>query len=153
MVKNLLTTLILGTFLSSCAIQKQKQKVVEKAKSYIGTPYRYGGNTPNGIDCSGLVCNSFGAIGISMPRVSREQAEFFKEVKFSNLKAGDLLFFDTGGNYINHVGIVVSQSPNKVEFIHASTSKGVRIDNLLTNYWAIRFIKVTRPTFKNYEKK
>lgn len=114
---------------------------VSTAKSYLGTPYKYGGNNHRGIDCSGLVHNSFKTSGKYIPRIARLQARQGVTIKRSALRQGDLVFFKTGGSReINHVGIMV----NKHAFIHSSSSKGVIISKLSNVYWSPRYVTAKR---------
>ena len=80
-----------------------------------------------------------------MPRKSSDQAGYGSEIKVENVKIGDLIFFNTSGNSISHVGIVESINNNgSINFIHSSTSKGVMISSLDENYWKTRFVKAVR---------
>ena len=120
-------------------------KILKTAKSYIGTPYKYGGTTSSGFDCSGLVYVSFKELDIELPRRSSDQAGYGKEVNVENVKIGDLIFFNTSGNSISHVGIVESiNHDGAISFVHSSTSKGVMISSLDENYWKARFVKAVR---------
>ena len=120
-------------------------KIIKTAKSYLGTPYKYGGTTSSGFDCSGLVYVSFKEMNIELPRRSSDQAGYGKEVNVENVKIGDLIFFNTSGNSISHVGIVESINHNgAINFVHSSTSKGVVISSLDDNYWKARFVKAVR---------
>ena len=118
------------------------REVVREAKRYIGTPYRMGGTTTNGLDCSGLVSTVYGKFGIAVPRTSREQAGFGQKIGRSELKPGDLVFFRTaGGTQITHVGIYSGSG----EFIHASTrSRRVKFDRLDNKYFSKRFATARR---------
>jgi cell wall-associated NlpC family hydrolase len=123
-------------------------KVIEAARSYIGTPYRYGGTTRKGMDCSGLLCTSFQAVNISLPRPSYEQAEYGQEVRLRDVQPGDLVFFSDKkiGNKVTHVGMITEvNGPEDVTFIHASTSRGVIEDNLYKEYYQKIFVKAVRP--------
>lgn len=124
--------------------------VVEIARTYTGTPYRFGGNDKSGIDCSGLICSVYTEAGYKVPRISWQQSEFGKEVaEINQIKPGDWLFFvpEAGKEgYVSHSGIVTEvRGANEIIFIHASTSKGVREDNLYSNYFRNRFVKAMRP--------
>ncbi|WP_312555740.1 C40 family peptidase [Empedobacter brevis] len=120
-------------------------KILKTAKSYLGTPYKYGGITTTGFDCSGLVYVSFKEMNLELPRRSSDQAEYGKEITIENVKIGDLIFFNTSGNSISHVGIVESINHNgSINFVHSSTSKGVIISSLDENYWKTRFVKAVR---------
>lgn len=106
-------------------------KIIENALNFINTPYRLGGLSENGIDCSGLVKKSYEAAGIVLPRTSREQAKKGEIVPISAIKPGDLLFFGHKGR-INHVGIYIGDN----KFIHASRESGkVVIANLEESYY------------------
>ncbi|MGV0923539.1 C40 family peptidase [Empedobacter tilapiae] len=120
-------------------------RILKTAKSYLGTPYKYGGVTNTGFDCSGLVYVSFKELNLDLPRRSSDQAEYGKEINIENVKIGDLIFFNTSGNSISHVGIVESINRNgSINFVHSSTSKGVIISSLDENYWKSRFVKAMR---------
>ncbi len=115
--------------------------ILSEANTYIGTPYRFGGMTRSGIDCSAFVLSVYGsATGINLPRISSAQAQEGERVEREELEKGDLLFFQTRGSRISHVGIVQEITPEgEIKFIHASTSKGVTISSLNEKYWGLRF--------------
>lgn len=110
-------------------------KILETAKQYIGVPYVWGGSTPSGFDCSGYVQYVYRLHGYTLPRTSKEQFTTGSWVSKSNLQAGDLVFFNTSGSGVSHVGIYIGND----QFIHASTSKGVIISYLSNSYWAARY--------------
>lgn len=118
--------------------------LIREAKKFLGTPYKYGGTNSSGLDCSGLVINAFQAVGKQMPRKSSEQAATGKEISLREVKEGDLVFFNTSGSSINHVGIVERVKNGEIFFIHSSTSKGVIISSIEETYWRNRFVKATR---------
>ncbi len=118
--------------------------VAETAKMYLGTPYRSGGTSKSGMDCSGLVMTSFKEHGIDLPRVSRDQANVGKNISIKKVSKGDLLFFNTSGSGISHVGIVDRVEGSEVFFVHASSSQGVTISSLENSYWKPRFVKAVR---------
>lgn len=125
-------------------------EVVQVARTYTGTPYRSGGNDKGGIDCSGLICSVYSEIGVKVPRISWQQSEFGQEInKIEDIKPGDWLFFvpEAGKEgYVSHAGIVTDViSRQEIIFIHASTSRGVREDNLFSTYFKGRFVKAMRP--------
>lgn len=121
--------------------------VVQKARSYTGSPYKYGGTTAAGFDCSGLVTVAFQSVNLALPRTSYDMASVGDEIKLGDIKVGDLVFFVTSktGDRINHVGIVTEIGKDGIiRFIHASDS-GVREDNLGSKYYKSTFVKATRP--------
>jgi probable lipoprotein NlpC len=132
-------------FLISCASTKKAtvrdekaSQVISSARSYLGTPYKYGGTTRAGMDCSGLLINAFREINISLPRSSADQSKVGQEVKMSELQPGDLVFFATGKKkkQITHVGLVTEvKSKNEVKFIHASSKVGVVEVNIYSDYY------------------
>jgi len=125
-----------------------KKIIISTARNYTGVPYKIGGNDEKGLDCSGLLCLSFKEIGVKLPRISWQQAEYFPEINLPNIQKGDLVFFVTAGKSISHAGIVTEvKSEYDIRFIHASSSKGVIEDNMMANYWKSRFAKVCRPQY------
>ena len=107
------------------------------ALAQIGTPYRYGGETPaEGFDCSGLVQYSYGATGHRVPRTARAQRAAARGTPHGQLRPGDLVFFEIGTAKSPHVGIYLGEE----RFLHAPSSGGhVRIDRLDSNYWRRQF--------------
>ncbi len=137
---------LLSLSLSSCAGHKAKRSrietVIKKARTYTGTPYKWGGTTRSGMDCSGLLLNSFNAINYKIPRTSAAQSKIGKKVAKSEIKPGDLVFFATGKKKrkITHVGLVTEvKGKDHIKFIHASSSVGVTESNLASNYYKKRF--------------
>lgn len=116
-------------------------KVCALAESYIGVPYRWGGSTPRGFDCSGLVQHVYGQVGVALPRKSSDQARSGRRAELQRLEPGDLIFFRIDRNVISHVGIHVGGG----EFIHApGTGKTVRRDSLDSEWWRKRVMGVRR---------
>jgi murein DD-endopeptidase len=98
----------------------------------VGKPYRYGGSTPAGFDCSGLVQFSYRQAGVTLPRSTEEQRSASRLVKLANLRRGDLLFFNQEGKKYGHLGIYIGDG----KFVHApSSGKSVRSDRLDSPYW------------------
>jgi cell wall-associated NlpC family hydrolase len=110
------------------------------ARSYIGTPYVWGGMTHQGIDCSALTQNSYGENRVKIPRVSRDQWKTGS--KTETLREGDLIFFNTMGAGVSHVAMVVDAKNRK--FIHASSSKGVMIADLDNKWFGQRYLGARR---------
>jgi cell wall-associated NlpC family hydrolase len=111
------------------------------AASQVGKPYRYGGSTPQGFDCSGLVYFSFKRTGMDVPRSTETQRSKSRKVSVSGLARGDLLFFNQEGKYSSHVGIYLGGK----RFVHApSSGKRVRVDSLTDTYWQKHLVDVRR---------
>ncbi|KAB1182789.1 hypothetical protein F6450_05480 [Photobacterium damselae subsp. damselae] len=109
-------------------------------RSWKGTPYRYGGTTRRGIDCSAFVQVGYSNVyDLALPRTTAEQVKKGKKISRANAREGDLVFFRTGRNS-RHVGIYLGNS----EFLHASRSKGVIISSLDNPYWRRTFWQIRR---------
>lgn len=121
-------------------------QLLSEAESYLGVPYRYGGNSRKGIDCSAFVQSVFQIFEHELPRVSAAQSQKGYVVATEELRPGDLVFFATNGRgRVSHVGIVHNVSEEgEVEFIHASTSQGVIVTPLSSDYWAKRYLYAKR---------
>jgi len=104
-------------------------RLLSSSKKWLGTPYQYGGTTQSGVDCSGFVLNVYNDLGYKVPRTSSEQYQFTKRVSSSDKHVGDLVFFRRGSD-VGHVGIYVGSN----KMIHASTSRGVIIQDLDNEY-------------------
>ena len=122
--------------------------VVSYAQNFIGVPYHYGGTTPAGFDCSGFINYVMGNFGFTLTRTSYGLAEFGENVLLSEIRPGDLMFFkgrNVNSTGVGHVALVIESSETGIKFIHASTSRGVVIDNFNTSkYYIPRFIKAKR---------
>ena len=120
--------------------------IIDFAKQFEGVKYKFGGTTKKGMDCSGLVHETFKAFDISLPRISRDMAKEGVKVFIDDVKEGDLLFFKTSkkGNIISHVGLVVTALPGNIEFIHSTTNQGVIISSLAERYWYYSFAEARR---------
>ncbi|WP_018676313.1 C40 family peptidase [Riemerella columbina] len=130
----------------NASLSRQVVRILKDAEKYIGTPYKYAGNTSSGFDCSGLVCKVFLENDKSLPRRSADQALEGVQVAVSQIRPGDLVFFATsGGSKVSHVGIVYDILPDgEITFIHASSSKGVMVSSLNQNYWNKAFLFARR---------
>ncbi|MBB6235833.1 lipoprotein Spr/probable lipoprotein NlpC [Pedobacter sp. AK013] len=144
--KNIFFLIAIIFFLSSCGTRKYTVKNDTKASKaadamanlrnkslyrfitdWTGVKYRFGGLDKSGIDCSGFAFLLEKEIyGVTLPRISREQANVVKRKNIDNLKEGDLVFFSFGGNDVDHVGVYL----NNGFFVHASTTRGVIVDDL-----------------------
>ena len=113
----------------------QVPQLLTTAKKYIGVPYQFGGDTPKAFDCSGYLQYVFAQNGMKLPRTADLQYKLGKSMSAGNLEAGDLVFFTTYEPGASHCGIYLGQG----EFIHASSSKGVRIDKLNDSYWKTKY--------------
>ena len=130
---------------SSSSYQGGAEDVLFRALGLVGTPYRYGGNTPEGgFDCSGLVGFVYrDAAGLQLPRSTRELIRLpVPPVPRQALSAGDLVFFATsGGGQVSHAGIYVGEG----RFVHAPSSGGtVRLDSLSSRYWQQTYLDARR---------
>jgi cell wall-associated NlpC family hydrolase len=116
------------------------------ALSLRGVPYKNGGNDPAGFDCSGFVWYVFGQHGIALPRTVTDQFRIGIRIDPLELRAGDLLFFDTSGagtqaSHPTHIGISIGGD----EFVHAPSTAGqVRVERLGSTYWSPRFLEARR---------
>lgn len=154
-MKQFLSLLFALLLLTSCRSTKTRYKepapnktdrIVQQAQSFAGTPYKFGGTTRKGMDCSGLVYIAFQREQIVLPRISREMATRGKPLKRREVKKGDLVFFRTNKNSkrINHVGLVTKVVADEIFFIHASTSKGVITSSSTNTYWKNAFVQARR---------
>lgn len=122
------------------------EQLISTASENIGVRYRTGGTTNDGFDCSGLMCTTFGAYDIQLPRTSFEQSQFGVKINNEEAKKGDLVFFRTNGrSRINHVGMVVEVGPDgEIKFIHASVGNGVIISSNKETYYSKRLTQINR---------
>lgn len=122
------------------------ENIINYAKQFKGVRYKWGGTTKSGMDCSGLVYESFRVYDVYLPRISRDMAKKGTKIPLKNVQKGDLLFFKTKNkrNSINHVGLVIKEKNGDLEFIHSTTSKGVIISSIKETYWNKAFVEARR---------
>jgi cell wall-associated NlpC family hydrolase len=119
---------------------QERTALIKAATLLLGTPYRFGGETVRGIDCSAFVRAIYGIFGVQLPRTAREQSFVGMVVGRDSLKEGDLVFFNTR-RALGHVGIYIGDN----KFLHASyRSKAVRVDSMETPYFQRRFVRAVR---------
>ena len=120
--------------------REKTQQIISTAKSFLGVPYKWGGTTPAGFDCSGFTRYVFASQSIDLPRVSADQYKVGTPVSFNNLIPGDLVFFNlTSGTNVSHVGIYLGNN----EFISATSSKGISVYSF-TPYWTKAYVGAKR---------
>ena len=133
------TDIALTALSKSKADTKQQKVLLDTAFSYLGTPYRHGGVTRNGMDCSGFVSTTFKSISVPLSRSSQEMATQGTKIDLEDVKVGDLLFFrTTRKSRISHVGMVVDIDGD-IKFIHSSSKRGVVISSLSEEYYKKTF--------------
>ncbi|MFS0724765.1 C40 family peptidase [Paenibacillus sp. 1P07SE] len=136
-----LAALVLIMSLTAGAVSASSfAKMEDVIAGLIGTPYKYAGNTTSGFDCSGFTAYVFKQFDISLPRTSGGQAQHGEGVERDELQPGDIVYFNTSGKGVSHVGIVVDDD----KFAHASSSKGVIISKLSEAYWDTRYMGARR---------
>ena len=119
---------------------EEPKLLVKAAMGFLGAPYRLGGSSLKGIDCSGLVKKIYAAFSIDLPRTAYEQSRIGMRVSRKELVEGDLLFFNTRRSF-GHVGIYIGDN----KFIHAASQKrGVRVSSLNESYFNKRFVRAVR---------
>lgn len=116
------------------SLPADRQKIIQAAKKYLGTPYKYGGADPSGFDCSGFTGYVYKKFGVDLNRSAK--AQFSQGEPVSKPKPGDLVFFNTSGSDVSHVGIYTGN----LKMIHAPrTGKNVEITSLNIKYWKSRY--------------
>jgi cell wall-associated NlpC family hydrolase len=121
-----------GAALNGSTLENTRNRIVSEAMKYLGVPYAWGGNTPIGFDCSGYVQYVLQQCGITIPRTTELQVQVGNYISKASLRPGDLVFLqNTYRTGVSHVGIYIGNN----QMIHASSSKGVTISNLTSNYY------------------
>ena len=129
-----------AVILSTPAEEVKNIKMFEFIDDWYGTPYRLGGTTKKGVDCSAFSQFLFASVyGLSIPRTAKDQYNLTSRISRTQLNEGDLIFFNTRGG-ISHVGVYLQNN----KFVHASTSGGVMISDIFDEYWAKKFVGVGR---------
>lgn len=126
------------SFKTPKSLHPQTDALMTETKRWLGTPYKYGGETKRGVDCSGLVmCIYKNALDIKLPRNSAQQSRFCSPLNKNQLLPGDLLFFATSGKSkgVSHVGIYVGDG----KMVHSSGSSGVIVSNIFDDYYVRTF--------------
>ncbi|TLV00296.1 C40 family peptidase [Dyadobacter luticola] len=123
------------------------QSLVTFANKHLHIPYRSGGTSKKGFDCSGFVRYCFNKLNITLPHSSAAQAEHGETIDIDDAKPGDLIFFkgeSSKSSRIGHVGIITEVAPGYVKFIHSAWKGGIRYDLLNASYYHKRFVAVKR---------
>ena len=123
--------------------------IVSSANKFLGTPYRIGGKSPKGFDCSGFTSFIFSRYGITLNQSSRSQVNNGRKIeRKEDIQKGDLVFFkgsNASSKIIGHVGIVTDIERNgNIKFIHSATNGGVRISNVSETYYSRRYLTAVR---------
>jgi cell wall-associated NlpC family hydrolase len=135
---------LVGKKVASPVANQKIQALLNTAQKYLGTPYVFGGTTPQGFDCSGYIQYVFKQQGHQLPRLADQQYLSGKVVAYNNLKPGDLLFFTTYAKGASHNGIYLGAG----KFIHASSSHGVMISKLAETYWQAHYLGARRVMYR-----
>jgi lipoprotein Spr len=115
--------------------------LLDAVDEWYGVRYRSGGTTKSGVDCSGFTVAVYAAAyGMMLPRISRDQYHMSRKISITELKEGDLVFFNTNGRGVSHVGVYLGNN----HFIHASVSRGVMVSDLFETYYLKRFVGAGR---------
>lgn len=148
-VTSLTIVLTVGAGNTFAASNNAPSKLVSVVNSVKGTPYKIGGTSSVGFDCSGFTKYVFKKFNVSISRSSKAQYKMGTAVSKSKLKEGDLVFFNTMGKGVSHVGIYVGNG----KFAHSSSSKGIVVDKLNSSYYKKRFVGAKRVLSKTGYKK
>ncbi|WP_445256248.1 C40 family peptidase [Nocardioides aurantiacus] len=120
---------------ASAATSTKVRNATNIALNQVGDPYRYGGTGPNAFDCSGLIYYSYRKAGISVPRTSGQQAAHARRIAKSNLRRGDLMFFQNGGR-VYHAAVFLGWKDGRAQLLHSpGTGKRVQVVRTWTTQW------------------
>lgn len=143
---------LLGVLFASCGVKSsralhtpqssnisaQRAKIVQVARAKVGAKYKMGATGPKKFDCSGFTQYVFREAGVSIPRTAKAQSQLGKEVRLDKVKEGDLVVFKKGRK-VQHVGICVEKDQGQIWVIHATSSRGVILENVTaSSYWRSR---------------
>jgi murein DD-endopeptidase len=132
LLRHLAFAFAFATLTGGASAATPQERAAAEAVKLVGAPYRYGGMSPKGFDCSGLVLYSYRQAGVTLPHSTEQQRHLGKPVRRSELRPGDLVFFDQQGKKHGHVALYVGNG----EIVHApSSGKRVRRDRLDSPYW------------------
>ena len=145
-----LTVITLAGCASSGSVSERQQvatksssadRAVAVAMQQVGVPYQFGGSTPRGFDCSGLVHYSYAQVGRSVPRTTATLWSGLRPISRSDMQVGDVLFFEISGK-MSHVGLYIGRD----QFVHApSSGKSVSVDSLRSSFYSRAFVRAGRP--------
>ena len=148
-VRRVLMVVVFAALSAACSTQSPvgsaHRSVGDRAAAIaldqLGTPYRYGGSSPAGFDCSGLVQYSYGRAGMALPRTTRALWNSAAPIETQRMLPGDLLFFRVSGK-MSHVGLYLGNG----RFVHApSSGKHVSVESLHSEYYSRAFMRAGRP--------
>lgn len=122
-----------------------RTEIVATAYHYLGSPYRYGGTTSKGFDCSGLIYATYGRYDFTLPRSAHDMMDYGKKINQRDALPGDLAFFKNVGRKIDHVAIVYKNDRSGIWLLHSTSSKGVVLQSLnQSDYWRKRLVQINR---------
>ena len=126
--------------LQTVPVSGNVKEILTYANTFTGVPYKFGGTTPAGFDCSGYIRHVFQKVGVQLPRQADEQYTVGKKVEKQNLQPGDLVFFETYEPGVSHSGIYIGDG----QFISATSSSGVAVADIDDSYWGPRYVGAKR---------